>query len=143
MLREMQKEIEKLPPSPFEETVDEVKYRWPTGWEDEKKKMVSDTISVAEKKIVSDTISVAADDDKIVSDTIFVAADEETTASVDGVPVLPAVGSATPPSQEAIVRNEATEGRRYDADVTCAPDHEWFYPPPAPRYTAERDPERT
>jgi hypothetical protein len=143
MLREMQKEIEKLPPSPFEETVDEVKYRWPTGWEDEKKKMVSDTISVAEKKIVSDTISVAADEDKIVSDTIFVAADEETTASVDGVPVLPAVGSATPPSQEAIVRNEATEGRRYDADVTCAPDHEWFYPPPAPRYTAERDPERT
>jgi hypothetical protein len=132
-LREMKKEIEKLPPSPFEETVDEVKYRWPTGWKNETEKMVSDTISVAER----------CEACKASQDNSDGHASPSPLPSPSEGEGIKAPGPTSTPNDDAKMRNEANEGRRYDADVTCAPDHEWFYPSPAPRYTAERESERT
>jgi hypothetical protein len=125
-LQESAAETAALPDSPFEATVDEVEYKWATGWDQQDAKIVSDTISDSERKIVSDTISASVSDSKIVSDTISVSEEETSQLSDDASP-LPSTVQAE--GMNAETQNEPTENRRYDADVTCAPDHEWFYPP--------------
>jgi hypothetical protein len=113
-LQESAAETAALPDSSFEETVDEVEYKWATGWDQQDAKIVSDTISDSERKIVSDTISVS---------------EEETSQLSDDASPSPLPSTVQAEGMNAETQNEPTENRRYDADVTCAPDHEWFYPP--------------
>jgi hypothetical protein len=128
-LQESAAETAALPDSPFEETVDEVEYKWPTGWDQQDAKMVSDTISDSERKIVSDTISDSSIcDSKIVSDTISVS-EEETSQLPDHASRSPlpspsqgeGIKAETQTALSQETQNEPTEFRNYDGDTTCDP----------------------
>jgi hypothetical protein len=125
-LQESAAETAALPDSPFEETVDEVEYKWATGWDEEnEKKKVSDTILVAEKNeansdatMVSDTIS--GSERKIVSDTISVS-EEEASRLADHASPSPLPSACQGEGMKAETQNEPTEFRNYDGDTTCDP----------------------
>jgi hypothetical protein len=119
MLRENQKELDALPPSPFEATVDEVKY----GIEDGKAfEEIYERPQSAQEVTVAQVEAETADDSAERSQL-----DSDDSPSPQPSPLE---GEGVRADASAIkIENEPTEFRNYDADTTCDPS--WAAKPAA------------
>jgi hypothetical protein len=113
LLRENQKELDALPPSPFEATVDQVKY----GIEDGKAlEEIYARPQPAQEVIVAKAEAETPDDSAERSET-----DSDARPSPLPSPFQGEGTNATANDAPRKIENEPTEFRNYDGDTTCDP----------------------
>ena len=139
-LREDRAEIDGLPSSPFEETVEEVEYQWATGW-DQKENAASESTegSQGAEEVEEKSPADGSPSPLPLTSHEYVG----TPSEGEGRKAAGEAASTVCLPSGAEMQNEATVGRRFDADVTCAADDASFSHERDRRYTAERESERT
>ena len=145
LFRENQKELDALPPSPFEKTVDQVKYGIEDGKtldeiyngpakdkaeppvrqeeEEVEEEEVEDVDESAERSQTSSDGSPSSQPSPSEGEGVKAA---PSTAQQPSTAASMAVNPPVPPSVPAKIQNEPTEFRNYDADTTCDPS--WALP---------------
>ena len=140
MLREEQAKLDALPPSPFEETVEQVEYQLPPdpAEGEEAEQQEGDAAAIKGSDPFMTVQAKGSEHESTERSQVHSHASPSPQPS-------PSEGEGVKdaPTDDAKVRNEANDVRRYDGDTTCAPDHIWFTPPPQDRYTSQRAPEPT